>query len=115
MLIKFVSCLLIAASLSSCSLTPTVTEPTSASYDGNDATSGVVAFLPDGSLEISERGREHYNALIGRYGSRMTVPIKQDFGVKPLDTGDYSLTLEGADYWHRMSMMLDRERIDNAR
>jgi len=95
-----------------CGTTPTTTHATTASYDGNEQTSGVVRVLPDGALEITEGARARYNALIDRYGARLLPAVQKDFGVDRLPGAHYSLNCEGAEAWFRMIEMQKREAID---
>jgi len=105
-----------ALTLSSCgSVTPIVRESETASFDGNSGTSGVVEFLPDGGLEITPSAYERYCALTAIYGERFHPRLKLGFGTQKKANGNYSLTLEAADKWHRMIGMQERDRINNAK
>lgn len=114
-LIPYAKCSLIALSIAilcSCgSLTPTVREPQSPSYDGNSATSGIIGFMPDGSLEISKNGRDRFNGLVDKFGGRFMPPLARDYGIEATDHGTFSMTLEAGDKWLRMSEMMQNERI----
>lgn len=107
--------LLGAICLSSCaSVTPNTNERGTVSYDGNDQTAGVLGFNEDGSLTITKSGRDRYNALVEKFGGDTTPKTSKDFGIKALEDGNYSLTLEGAERWHLMNLMLDRSRVNKA-
>ncbi len=61
---------------------PPLAESTSASYDGAELNSGVIALVPGGQL-VTPHWRERYNAMIALYGSRFTPPVQTDDGIVP--------------------------------
>lgn len=59
---------------------PTTVPSASASFDGNDQNSGIVAARPDG-FAVTPHFRDRYNALIARYGRDFAVPLRVDGGL----------------------------------
>lgn len=56
-------------------------------FDGNEQTAGFIGFNKDGSGTFTIHARERYNALIERYGSRLTPMVPKDYGVTAAATG----------------------------
>lgn len=109
---RFAAVCLVSLAVSCANVTPTVRDPETVSYDGNQQTAGVIAFLPDGSLLISGSARMRYNGLVAKYGGQFTPRLRPDFGVATSPGGSFSMTLEAADKWHRMSLMEQEARIN---
>lgn len=97
---------------SGCGTTPTTTHASTASFDGNEQTSGVVRVLPTGALEITEGARSRFNCLAEKYGARLLPPIQKDFGVDRLPGAHYSITAEAAEAWFKMIELQKREEIE---
>lgn len=104
--------------LSGCAhVTPVLNDPEQPSFDGNEQNSGFVKQNTlDGrpsSYEITADARDRYNRWIAtKYGKRLAIP--QDFGITPMDNGNYDLTMQGAMYWKQMILDWQREQNDKA-
>jgi len=97
-----------AISLNACRVTPEANERDTISFVNNVEDAGIIGFLPDGSLEITIHARDRYNAFVSQYGGRFTPPILKDYGVKPLENGNYSITLEACELWKQMILISAR-------
>lgn len=102
--------------LPSCAnVTPVIDERRTSTFDGNQETAGVLEFNADGSLKITESGRKRYNSIVSGFGSKTYPPTEEDFGITSNKDGTYNLTLEGADRWHKLILLMQAERINNAK
>jgi len=108
----WIGCAAVSLALASCAPVPVVHERETISFSGNVQDAGIVSFLPGGGLEITREARERFNALVAGYGDRFRPPIGQDFGISEIGEGRYSLTFQGAEKWHSMILMEERERIN---
>lgn len=71
---------------SACStVTPQLVTPDSASFDGNDQTSGIISVNANGYV-VTDHFRDRYNALVAIYGSDFSVSIKADDGLINIST-----------------------------
>lgn len=112
---KLILIVLYASCLSfGCHTTPTLTERSTISYDGNDKTAGIIGFLPNGSLEITPHKRQEYNEAIKSFGKKTVPTTEEDFGITALENGNYSITKEAVEHWYSMNLIRDRERIDDS-
>lgn len=83
---------------SSCaSITPVTHERQTPSFDGNTANSGIISIGADGSLEITSYKREEYNSLVEAYGKGLHPPLQKDFGITPLENGNFQMTDQAAE------------------
>lgn len=111
--VSFLSILLLLGITSCMHVTPVVNESKTIAFDGNEQNAGIINFRDDGSLEITTRARDKYNALIEVYGSYLL--INTDYGVTPLDNGNYEMTKEACEDWFKMKLKEEKERIDKAK
>lgn len=84
--------LALAFAVTSCTTvvpTPAVV-PASASFDGAEQNSGIVAVQVDGSFVVTAHLRARYNALVDIYGESWAPAIKPDAGLS---------TISGSDLW----------------
>lgn len=95
-----VICLLMICS--GCAVTPNVTERETIPYSGNSETGGILSFLPDGSIEITESKRAEYNTLIKKYGTMYVPEVQKDHEITKLENGNYALTGEGAETFKQL-------------
>lgn len=101
-LLKSVILTLFVATLASCAITPSVTERETVNYDQNSETAGIIQYLPTGELEINISALARYNDYIAKYGTMFVPNLDHDFGITPLENGNYSLTKEGQEKWFQM-------------
>ncbi|HUB67460.1 MAG TPA: hypothetical protein VL981_08255 [Candidatus Methylacidiphilales bacterium] len=77
---------------------PLVTSET-ASFDGREQNSGVIALVRGGQL-VTPHWRARYNAMIAVYGKRFVPPLETDEGIVPASPGNnatqYSIDNEHA-------------------
>jgi hypothetical protein len=74
--------------LSACgTVIPPLVESSTASYDGKDLDSGVIALVPGGQL-VTPHWRDRYNGMITVYGKRFTPALETDDGIVPAGPGD---------------------------
>lgn len=64
-----------------------------ASFDGNEQTSGILSSSPAGFV-VTGHFRDRYNALVKVYGHEFTVPLKRDEGVTRMDGGRWLIDRE---------------------
>lgn len=90
-------------------VTPPPVASESASYDGNEQTSGIISVTPAGVL-VTDRFRARYNALVATYGRDFAVPLRVDEGlisVEPnrwlIDRGHFTQFLE-MNAWRRAGL-----------
>ncbi len=98
-----------------CGTTPVPHERETTEYSGNDETAGILGFLGDGSLEISDSALASYNSYIGRQGRNLLPPIESNYGITPLESGSYSMSKEAFQKWKKMELLEERERINKAK
>ena len=89
----FLALILLSAGCTT-TITPKVVTDSHASFDGNQANSGFIAFTADGSGLITPHARERYNSLIDRYGSRFVPPLGRNAGVRPDPSGNFIIDAE---------------------
>lgn len=82
-MIRLLSILLLTLSLTACytTITPQKIADSSASFDGNERNSGLIALSRSGGAIVTPRARERYNGLIALYGRHFTPPLTEDYGV----------------------------------
>lgn len=81
-------------SVNGCITAPPVPEPIVAaqpSFDGNEANSGFLGFLSDGSGRITAHARNRYNELVEVYGRDYLPPLTPDAGITPLPDGTFAI------------------------
>jgi hypothetical protein len=76
------------------------------SFDGNIQNSGIVAFLPDGGIEITPSKRDQYIALVADYGDQFVPSLKQspEMGIHLLTDGNYEIDSEHVVDFGRMEI-----------
>ncbi len=67
-------------------VTPRVVTDKVASWDGTNQNSGLLFFLADGSMAITQHARERYNGLVKIYGGRFVPPLTNDAGITLVGT-----------------------------
>ncbi len=77
-------------------VTPKPVAATQASYDGNEANSGILGFMADASVHITENARARYNDLIDVYGRDFDPPLRHDSGVTQLPDHTYTIDRQHA-------------------
>lgn len=65
----------------SCTVTPHQVVSHSPSLDGTNRNSGFFGFRSDGYGMLTEHAKQRYDALVRRYGSEMTVPVREGDGL----------------------------------
>jgi len=111
--IKYGLICLLPLLLSSCfTPTPVPKAPKTATFDGNNYNSGIIAKAGDGSLIITQSARDRYNAFVERYGK--SIGIQKDFGISQREDEYYYMTLEAAEKWKQMILISQRERVNEA-
>ncbi len=103
--------------LAACRAGPDVPEAVSSlapSFEGNCATSGVLSVVRDREGRscgwiVSARARARYNALIEKYGTLWTPPIRPDHGVSDLGNGFFLMTNEAMEKFALMSVVADAQ------
>lgn len=84
--------------LGGCTVAPSPIKATKPSISGNQADSGVVGTLPDGSYELRPDAVTRYNRLIlAGYSNYLEVPLHVYDGCKALPDGNYSMDREHVD------------------
>ena len=100
--------ILAACFFSACAnITPVVNERETVAYDGNDQTAGIIQDFEDHSSEITPNARDRYNDLIWEREGMLKFSEKKDFGIAPMDNGNFRITAQGKEYWY--SLKLDKE------
>ena len=94
----------VVACLSSCAVTPKITERETVAYDGNQQNAGIIQNFPDHSSEITASARQRYNDLILSQEGILKYYSKKDYGITPLANGHYKITAEGKEYWYSLKL-----------
>ena len=74
-------------------VTPARVESRAPSYDGAEATSGILAVETSGFV-VTARFRARYNELVARYGAAWSPAIGADYGLFARDDGTWLATRE---------------------
>lgn len=95
--------------LASCSsITPIPHERETISFDGNDENSGIIGFLPNGSLEVTRNKRDYFVSLVRKLGSEIQPPVSKDYDLKEISTGSYEMTGQDAETLKKLMLAEDR-------
>ena len=88
--------LALALAVTSCTtVVPTPADvPASASFDGAEQNSGIVAVQADGSFVVTSHLRARYNALAADYGSAFAPALVADSGLTPAWPDRWTMTPE---------------------
>jgi hypothetical protein len=107
--------LLACAPACTCTVTPQPVVPTEAGFDGDTQDSGIVRCLRDArgavvGWVVTARARDHYNALLDKYGAVMWLPpAGRDYGVCERADGMFDMSDEAMTMFVAMSQ---RARMD---
>ncbi len=100
----------LSALLSGCTVTPQVVKPTQASFDEGGQNSGLIGHDSYGFPIITMHALDRYNALIDRYGSRFTPPVKQNEGIFLTETNTAVMSWASEYYFATMNRWLKQEQ-----
>jgi len=90
--------------LSGCStVTPTVVKSSTASWDGAEQNSGLIAWTADGGAIITAHARDRYNALILVYGKQFAPPLATNYGIANTSSNAFLITPEALSDFARMN------------
>lgn len=93
-------------------VTPVTEERSTVGFTGNDQDGGIRDLLPDGSLEVAPWKRDQYNRYIALYGKKLIPKPPKDFGVAPLENGNYSMTKQAAEVFYALILEAETEKVD---
>lgn len=101
--LKIMILMISVASLSSgCSVTPIIEERSTIPFNENEVNGGIIRDFEDYSAEIAPYKRDQYNDRILKHEGILKYPFKKDFGVTPMENGNYRITAEAREYWYYM-------------
>jgi len=78
---------------------PLAPQAKTASFDGGQANSGLIAIDQEHNAILTPHARDRYNGLVLRYGAKFSPAVQQDDGITPTATNTFLLDAQHLAYF----------------
>lgn len=108
-------CALIVLFAGGCAPTvrPLAPQAKTASFDGGQENSGLIAIDSAHNGVLTPHARDRYNGLVSRYGGKFSPPVHQDDGITPTATNTFLINAQHLSYFARFNRWAKQQGVSN--